>query len=186
MDLAEWEARYRALGLSPESPETVAQPLVISAAGGLPPARALDLACGKGRNALWLALHGWRVTAVDGSMAAVESLRANMQPFGVQVDTRVANLEMGEYTIEPSAWELIASCYYLQRNLIAPAKAGLVPGGIMVAIALLAQPGRENSSFRARPGELRSYFDGWEILHDREGSDESGHAVAEVVARRPL
>jgi len=55
----------------------------------------------------------------------------------------------------------------------------------MVAIALLAEPGRENSSYRVEPGRLRQYFDGSEILHDREGPDESGHVVAEIVARRP-
>ena len=52
-------------------------------------------------------------------------------------------------------------------------------------IALLVEPGKENSPFRLHPGELRRYFEGWEILHDREGRDAWHHAVAEVVARRP-
>jgi hypothetical protein len=55
----------------------------------------------------------------------------------------------------------------------------------MVSIALLVEPGKENSPFRLQPGELRRYFDGWEIHHDREGRDKWHHAIAEIIARRP-
>ena len=84
-----------------------------------------------------------------------------------------------------SRWELIATCYYFQEDLFEPAKRGVVPGGSMVAIALMAERGRESSRYRVEPGGLRRYFDGWEVLHDREGADGSGQTVAEIVARRP-
>ena len=181
MDLAEWDEKYRKGAVEPRAPD----PLLVAAASTLPPARALDLACGAGRNALWLAGQGWKVTAVDGSAAAIETLRAGAGRLGVAIDARVTDLEKAEFTIAHASWDLIAACYYLQRDLLASAKQGLVAGGVMVAIALLAEPGRENSPYRALPGELRKYFDGWEIQHDREGADPSGHAVAEIVARRP-
>jgi tellurite methyltransferase len=185
MDLPGWDERYRAGAVSSMALESAPTPLLVEAASHLPPGRALDLACGTGRNALWLAQHGWKVTAVDGSRAAIETLLTRAGLLGLAVDARVADLEKAEFTIEPSGWELIATCYYLQRDLIESAKRGLVPGGVMVAIALMVEPGRENSPYRLQPGELRRYFDGWEIRHDREGPDASQHAVAEIVSRRP-
>ena len=151
----------------------------------MPPGRALDLACGTGRNALWLAGRGWNVTAVDGSAAAIETLRVRAERAGVAIDTQIADLENSGFTIEPAHYDLIAMCYYFQRNLIEQCKRNLVPGGVMVAIALLMEPGKEHSTFRLRPGELRGYFADWEILHDREGADPWQHQIAELVARRP-
>jgi hypothetical protein len=56
----------------------------------------------------------------------------------------------------------------------------------MIAITLMVEPGKEHSPFRLRPGELRSFFEGWEILHYREGADAAHGTVAEIAARRPL
>ena len=182
MDLAGWERRYRAeadagtLGSAPTA-------LLVETASILPPGRALDLACGAGRNALWLAQHGWSVTAVDGSPTAIRLLRE--RAAGLRIETQIADLENGEFRIEPARYDLIAICYYLQRDLLEPAKLGLLPGGIIVAIALLTEPGKDNS-FRVEPGELSSYFDGWEILHRREGRDQWQHNAAEIVARKPI
>jgi len=85
--------------------------------------------------------------------------------------------------IAPASYDLIAICYYLQRSLFDPAKQALVPGGILIAIALLAEPGKDNS-FRVQPGELLRTFHDWEILHHREGGDAWQHNVAEIVARK--
>src|SRR5512132_4179511 len=89
----------------------------------LKPGRALDLACGSGRNAVWLADHGWRVTAVDRSPISIPA-----------VDSHVADLEKHEYAIEPAAWDLIVVSYYLQRDLFEPVKRGLKPGGVALVI----------------------------------------------------
>ena len=180
MDLAGWEQRYRA---QEENSEPAPNPVLVEAASSLPPGRALDLACGTGRNALWLAQHGWNVTAVDGSPTAIEILRH--RAADLRIETQIADLENSSFTIAPASYDLIAVCYYLERNLFEPSKLGLVPGGIMIAIALLAEPGKDNS-FRVEPGELSRYFDGWEILHDREGRDPWEHRVAEIVARKPI
>lgn len=160
-------------------------PLLGEVASKLPPGRALDLACGTGRNALWLAQHGWKVTAVDRSPTAIETLRGSAAALGVAIDARVADLEKSEFVIVPAAWDLIAVCYYLQRDLFEACKSGLAPGGVIVAITLLMEPGKEHSPFRLQPGELRGYFDDSEILYYRETSDQWHHAIAEIVARRP-
>jgi SAM-dependent methyltransferase len=179
--LLEWDERHRGAA---EHDNATPLPLVTKTAREMKPGRALDLACGAGRNALWLAERGWSVTAVDGSPAAIELVRRRASARGVNVNAQVADLEKGEYVIEPSQWDLVLMCFYLQRDLFEPAKRGVVPGGVLVAIVLLGE-GR----FSVAPGELRGYFLGWEILHDREGNpgDSPEHwAVAEIVARRPL
>ena len=185
MDLAEWDERYRAEGSPGANLSATATPLLIECASQLPPGRALDLACGTGRNAVWLAERGWSVTAVDGSPAAIDALRSRAAQLGVTVKAQIANLEKKEFIIDPGSWDLIAMCYYFQRDLLEPCKLGVVPGGCIVSIALLIEPGKENSPFRLQPGELRGYFEGWEILHDREGRDIWHHAIAEIITRRP-
>lgn len=180
MDLAAWEQRYRA---QEETSEPSPHPLLVETARSLPPGGALDLACGTGRNALWLAEHGWTVTAVDGSGTAIEILR--QRAAGLPIETQIADLEDSNFTIAPASYDLIAICYYLQRSLFQPTKRALLPGGILIAIALLAEPGK-NNSFRVEPGELSGTFDGWEILHHREGRDAWQHNVAEIVARKPI
>ena len=205
MEIHEWNKRYR-LGERPaEDLETAPTPLLVQAvtgnlvSGDAPPrvvanrranapGKALDLACGAGRNALWLAEHAWEVTAVDGAPAAIEILNARAQERGLKINAVIADLQKGEFEIEPRRWGLVAMCYYLQRNLFEPAKRGVVPGGILISIVHLSEPGEEDSPHRLRPGELRKVFSDWEILYRREGKpNDSAHrrSVAEIVARRP-
>jgi SAM-dependent methyltransferase len=185
MELAAWDEQYRKQACSAVERESVPNPLLVDAARDLSPGHALDLACGTGRNALWLARQGWSVTAVDGSATAIEILRNRAERSGVTVDAQVADLEQNGFTIAPARYGLIAMCYYLQRNLFEPCKRGLAPGGVMIVTALLMEPGKELSTFRLQPGELRSCFQGWDILHYREGADAWEHKVAEVIVRRP-
>jgi len=179
--IEEWDQRYRSGQQVFETPA----PLVVQFTRDLPPGSALDLACGPGRNAIYLARHGWRVTAVDGSSVAIELLRA----IDPSIDARVADLEAGEFAVPPEAFDLVLSCYYLQRSLIPRIKSALRPGGLLIMIVHLAgadQP--RGTPTRAYPDELRAFFEGWRILHYREGEPgESGHqhAVAELVTQKP-
>jgi SAM-dependent methyltransferase len=151
-------------------------PLLVETARKFKAGRALDLACGTGRNAVWLAEHGWQVTAVDRSPVTIPG-----------VDTHVADLEKHEFPIAEASWDLIVVSLYLQRDLFEPIKRGLKPGGVAVVIVLLMEPGHEQSFFRAQPGELAKHFEGWKILHSYEGksSDSEHHrSVAEIVATK--
>jgi SAM-dependent methyltransferase len=190
MDKADWEEHFRALAAAGSAQE-IGQPeaLVEEIASALPPARALDLACGAGANALWLAQRGWDVTAVDRSPSAIEIVRARAERLGVKIATRVDDLEARDFTIAPGAWDLILMCRYLQRDLFEPAKLGLRPCGLLIVIVLLAEPERSESGtqrFRVQPGEFGKYFsgrNGWTILHQREGTTRD-HQVAEIAFRR--
>jgi tellurite methyltransferase len=189
MEIRGWDERYRSGERAAEDLYAAPAPLLVEAARKLAPGKALDLACGTGRNALWLAEQGWSVIAVDGSPIAIEMLRRRASERGLIMNMRVADLEKHEYPIEPSSWNLIAICYYLQRDLFEPAKEGVVPGGILISIVHITEPGEEPTAHRLRPGELESYFQAWEILHLREGKpNDAAHqrSVAEIVARRPV
>ena len=105
------------------------------------------------------------------------------------MNARVADLEKSEYQIEPSRWDLIAICYYLQRDLFEHVRQGIVQGGILISIAHITEAVEEPTAHRLSPGELERYFQGWEILHSREGRpNDTAHqpSVAEIVARRPI
>lgn len=188
MDLRAWEERYRSAKRPAEDLGAVPNPLLVETAQKLRPGKALDLACGTGRNALWLAEHGWTVTAVDGAAAAIEILCQRASSRNVTLDARIADLANNEYRLQPSTWDFIAICYYLQRDLFPRAKRGLVPGGTLLAIVHITDQGEEATEHRLRPGELVRYFRDWEILHSYEGKPndaEHQRSVAEIVARRP-
>jgi tellurite methyltransferase len=189
MQIHRWDERYGLGERAKEDLDAAPNPLRVETAGKIPPGKALDVACGAGRNALWLAEHGWKVTAVDGAPNGIEILRRRASERGLIVDTRIADLEKGEYRIEESSWDLIAMCFYLQTSLFERAKRGVRPGGIVLAIVHIAEPGHEPTEHQLRPGELEKYFTGWEILHRHEGkpNDQAHKRIsAELVARRPL
>ena len=188
MKIAEWNERYRAREQAGDF-EAAPTPLVIETAAHLRPGRALDLACGTGRDSLWLAARGWSITAVDGSEAAIAALCLKADQLGMKVDARVADLTGPEFSVQERHWDLVMMCYYLQRDLFDVAKNGVTPGGIVLAVVHTTGPGEEPTGSRLRPGELTAYFDGWPILHRYEGaSRDPAHRrpVAEIVARRPL
>jgi len=178
VEIRGWDERYRAEGVKHSTPT----PLLVETASKLKPGRALDLACGTGRNAIWLAEHGWKVTAVDGSAPAIEILQQQCPP----VDARVADLEHHEFPMAEGSWDLIVVAYYLQRDLFETVKRGVKPGGVALVIVHMVEPGHEQSRFSVQPGELARYFEGWQILHYYEGKPrdpEHKRAVAEIVAR---
>jgi tellurite methyltransferase len=185
LSLQQWDERYRAGEQLFESPA----PLVAEFAGNLVPGVALDLASGPGRNALFLAERGWKVTAVDGSLVALDLLRNRTRARTPRIETRLADLDCLEFEILPEAYDLICDCYYLQRDLIARIKRGVRPGGLAIVIVHLADPDQlQGTPARAYAGELRKYFADWNILHYYEGEPhESCHlrAVAELVGRKP-
>ena len=131
----DWNARYaqKELVWSAEPNRRFAAEV-----GGLPPGRALDLACGEGRNAVWLAERGWRVTGVDFSDVALAKAAELAAGRGVEVDWVVADV-LG-YEPEPHAFDLVA-VLYLQlprdelRHAVRAAVGAVAPGGTLVVLA---------------------------------------------------
>jgi SAM-dependent methyltransferase len=185
--MADWEKRYQEGEHANDEPE----PLVIKFVSTLAPGRALDVASGPGRHAVWLARRGWDVTAVDSSRTAMHILQKRSLETGVPVNTRIADLERHEFVIERECYDLIIVCNYLQRDLFPAIRAGTRIGGTVVAIIPMVDNDPEvrpmNASYLLNPGELRAYLQGWELIHDFEGKREADahrRAKAEMVAVR--
>jgi len=122
-------------------------PELAAAAELLTPGKALDLACGSGRHTFWLRERGWDVTAVD------------REGFDGCVK---ADLELGEFTVQPAAWDLIVCWLYWQRDLLSAIERGVKPGG------LAAMCGKTSGRFAVSLAELRAGFPGWKELASGE------------------
>jgi SAM-dependent methyltransferase len=178
-----WDAHYA----EPDHVNLTPEPLLVEAADLLRPGRALDLACGPGRNALHLASLGWQVTAVDSSALAIGLLRQNAGDL--PINGILADLEKGEFSIAPEGYDLICDFLYLQRNLFPAIRAGVCPGGVFAGAIHLLDGAPSDSPrdprFRLNPGELRALFDGWKVLFYSEGGEpERRRHTARIIARR--
>jgi SAM-dependent methyltransferase len=104
---------------------------------GLEPGRALDLACGEGRNAVWLAERGWQVTGVDFSDVALAKAAELAASRGVEVDWLVADVL--DYRPEARAFDLVAVLYLqLPRDellhALESAAGAVAPGGTLLVL----------------------------------------------------
>jgi SAM-dependent methyltransferase len=179
--MTKWDERFRTgYGVG-----AAAEPALINAVSDLCPGLALDVACGLGRNALYLASLGWKVTALDSSQVAIDSL----PEF---IEAHCVDLELPDFQLEPNIYDLICDCYYLQRDLFPKLRDALKPSGLFVAVIPMADGDPAirpmNPDFLCRDGELRALFEDWEILHQYEGKpggDTTKRRVSELVARKP-
>lgn len=160
----------------PERPTVWPSPWLAEVADLLPRSgRALDLAAGTGRNAVWLALRGFEVTAVDRLPDALERAERLSRRLGVVLTTRVADLRRPQERPDGS-WDLVCVFRYLSRDLFPWIRSAVHPGGVVIFETFLG----EGRGKRLRPGELEAAFDGFEILRAREAED-----LASIVTRRP-
>ena len=160
----------------PERPTVWPSPWLAEVADLLPRSgRALDLAAGTGRNAVWLALRGFQVTAVDRLPDALERAERLARRVGVVLTARAADLRRPGDRPD-GARDLVCVFRYLNRDLFPWIRAAVHPGGLVVFETFLG----EGRGKRLRPGELEAAFDGFEILRAREAEE-----LASIVARRP-
>lgn len=148
---------------------------------------ALDLACGRGHNALFLATRGFRVRAVDRDETLVKSLRDRAENLRLPLFAEVSDLEDGPFPFEQGGYAVIAVFHYLHRPLFPTLEEALAPGGILVyetftrAQAKRGHP--RNPDHLLEPGELRSLTAGLATLSHREG-DCAGRSIASLVAQK--
>lgn len=151
---------------------------------GLPPAfaahadefptagRALDVACGGGAMAVWLARRGLEVWGLDVSPVAVGQARELARLAGVAEHCRfdVADLDNG---LPPGPPVDVIACHKFRGRSLDPALvARLAPGGLL-AISALSEVDAVPGPFRAEPGELRAAFSGLQIIDGGEGGGET-------------
>ena len=127
-----------------EHPDKVAQrppnAHLIAAIAGLPPGRALDAGCGHGAETLWLAGHGWEVTAVDFSASALTHARSTAEALGPDIAARVAWVEgdLAVWTPQRDHFDLVV-CLYVHiagsvDEMVRRMASGVAPGGTLFMV----------------------------------------------------
>jgi SAM-dependent methyltransferase len=137
-----WDEHYRA---KPQVWSGRVNTQLAEIAGQLPAGRAMDLGCGEGADAIWMAEHGWTVVAVDISSTALERVRAQAAARGVadRVDTRLHDLEHG---LPGGSFDLVSAQFLhstvaIDRAAILRAAANAVaPGGSLLIVDHAAAP----------------------------------------------
>ncbi len=156
----------------------------------LPRGRALDIACGAGRNALYLASLGYEVDAVDIAPFALERARQTAGERGLKVNWVEADLDT--YQPKSDHYDVVVVARYVNRRLLPRLAQALKPGGAILyehhIRTDLAVDGPKDPDFRLAPDELRDQFAELDIRHYREGlvKDPDGRtmALAQLVAFR--
>jgi 2-polyprenyl-3-methyl-5-hydroxy-6-metoxy-1,4-benzoquinol methylase len=154
-----WNRRYRGEGfyLGPAPSPFLANNMqtVLTLAPGK---KALDIACGEGRNSIFLARHGFSVTGLDISEEGVAKGKEWAEREGLEIDFFCVDLETFEFT---ERYDLIINFNFLLRDLIPKMICALNPGGFIFFDSILNAPSLEgvhNKAFLLERGELRSIF----------------------------
>ncbi len=124
----------------------------------VPGKRALDIACGEGRNSIYLAKQGFKVVGLDISRAGLDKARVWMEKESLTIDLRQVNLERYVFT---ERFDLIINFNFLLRDLIPEAVAALEPGGVMVFDTLVDSPFvpcPHKKEYLLQPGEIMTIF----------------------------
>ena len=194
-----WERLWSAT-LSERADQVAKRPAnghLTSEIGGREPSLALDAGCGHGAEALWLAAHGWQVTAVDFSAAALAQGRATAKAAGPDLAGRIDWIEadLGAWTPEPGRYDLIASLYVhiagSVEDMVRRMAAAVAPGGPLLLVG--HQPidpatgnptraaGQVQVSLHAATPALDT--DRWELIVAEERARAAAHAGVDAVIR---
>ncbi|MBI4287629.1 MAG: class I SAM-dependent methyltransferase [Chloroflexi bacterium] len=192
-ELEKWETRYTAGEFTPNDRPSA---LLAEWLPHLPRGRALDVACGPGRNALFLARHGYTVDAIDISSAALEMVRRKATEEHLSVNCIQADLDV--FASPFDTYDLIVVNFYLNRVLAPKLVGALKTGGVLLfehhglsdaGTVPMNRDAPTDPQLRLKPGELRSLFRGLCILHYSEGpvlKDGELVPLAQLVARKEV
>ena len=153
---------------------------VVAELGGLPPARAIDVGCGEGADAVWLARQGWQVTGADVSTVGLQKARDNAAGAGAEIAERITWRQVDLFADDwtpPGDFELVNSQYLhlppeVRRRSLQRLAEAVTPGGDLLVVAHhpsdLEIPGlRPNlPELFCTADELAAHLDpgDWEIL----------------------
>jgi 2-polyprenyl-3-methyl-5-hydroxy-6-metoxy-1,4-benzoquinol methylase len=141
-DQDSWERRWRQ-ALREHADVVATRPPnthLLAVTGDLPPGLALDAGCGHGAETLWLAAHGWRVTAVDFAATALDHARSSAEAIGTDVAERVDWIQgdLATWTPPPGRYDLV-TCLYVHMaggvdETVRRLAAGVTPGGTLLLV----------------------------------------------------
>jgi SAM-dependent methyltransferase len=170
-DRQRWDDRHAGAGpAEPAPPALLDAHLDRLPAGG----SALDVACGRGATAVWLAVRGFAVDALDVSPVALRATARLAAAHGVaeRVRVREHDLDAGLPSVPAPGYQVVV-CQRFRAPALYPAlAAALAPGGLL-AVSVLSRVGGGDGPYRAAPGELAAAFAGLRVLAHREGDGEA-------------
>ncbi len=129
---AMWDRRY-----GEQVWTTEPDPVVVAHVASLQAGRAVDLGCGTGRHAMWLAQHGWTVTGVDASVVGLEQAAA--RAAGLEVQLTLVRADIADYQPPPEGFDLVLLAYVHpapdhRAATVARASRALAPGGRLLVV----------------------------------------------------
>ena len=154
--------------------------------------KVLDLACGSGRNGLFLSKHNIPVTFADNNPSALQDIAASELFDRENSETWLIDFELEKSKpLKCKMFDAIIVFNYLHRPLMDEIKECLVEGGLLLYEtftsdqALIGRP--KNPDYLLNHLELRGWFEGWDLLHYFEGEEAKPHRYfANIVARKPV
>ena len=173
LDRERWDRRFATVGPGVPGPPSalIGREDLVPTAG-----TAIDLACGRGTVAVWLARRGLTTTALDVSPEALRLTAELAAARGVDVATVQADLDDGLPAAVIGPFDVVVCQRFRDPGLYLALPRLLAPGGLLV-VTTLSTVGDVGGSFRAGPGELRAAFGHLDVLVDEEGNGEA-HLVA--------
>jgi SAM-dependent methyltransferase len=145
---------------------------------------AVDLASGRGADAIWLAGRGYRVLAVDGSLVAVQQARRRALEAGL-CQILFVQADLDHWQLPSQAVDLLTVFRFLDRGLFGMVAEAVRPGALLVyqtrTVRWLEREPGASARYLLEPDELRQRFAHWEVLD----YEEVGVSAA-IVARRPV
>jgi len=150
---------------------------------------ALDVAAGHGRESVFLAMHGWDVTAMDRAPEALEKAAALATRSGTSIRTQVRDLERGDPGIEEAHYDAVVCFRFLHRPLFPRLERALKPGGCLVYETFRVGQERfgrpTHRQYLLADNELSSAFPLLDVEHYAESEPAGGPITASLFARRP-
>ena len=178
-DQKRWEEKWSKAQGRVTSPHSLLEQSREFLSGGY----ALDLACGLGQNAIWLAERGYRVLGVDISTVALDAARAEARRQSVLERVYFQQVDLDDWRVPEGSFDLICVFRFLDRRLFPAIHTGLRSGGILYYstrhVGFLQRNPESCMAYLLKRDELLEIFGEWHILHYREGPEE-----AELIARK--
>src|SRR5258706_2846886 len=169
-DRIRWDEQHKQTQGS-DQPSAFLREVIESSAWQLPRGRALDLACGQGRNSLYLAERGYSVVAVDISAVALQTGREKAEAKQLPIDWLQEDLE--QIHLGDSVYHLVINFNYLQRSLVPQMKTSLRTGGVAIYQTYLIDQKEfghpQNPDYLLGHNELLEAFRDFRVLYYREG-----------------
>ena len=148
----------------------------------------IDLACGAGRDSVYLANRGWQVTSIDNKPSALERCQKLADSMNVSLTTLLKELENQSQPLKNLSADLVLVMRYLHRPLFPEIDQLINPGGILVYSTFMIGSEKfgspRNPNYLLAPGELAETFSSYQILKDEQHELADGRPVAIFIAKK--